>query len=190
MSKYLSNRQQNLKIGIGTYTEDKTVLQVTGNVGIKTANTQGYELYVNGDANITGILSASNFYGFGGNLNDVIAQVVNINLTKLEGLEVKGNGVGIGTTYTSINFIGSGVTTIANGQTADVTINSGIKILYNDINIGTGVTSLNFSGTGISSVTSNISGISTIIIDLQSNLDGGSPDTNYGGIDAIEGGNV
>ena len=59
MAKYLSNRQQNLKIGIGTYTENKTVLDVTGNVGIKTDNVQGYELYVNGDVKVTGIATFS-----------------------------------------------------------------------------------------------------------------------------------
>ena len=38
MAKYLSNRQQNLKIGIVSYTENQTVLEVTGNVGIGTTN--------------------------------------------------------------------------------------------------------------------------------------------------------
>ena len=96
MTKYLSNRQQNLKIGIVSYTENETVLEVTGNVGIKTNDTQDYELYVNGDANITGIVSATAFFGIGGNLEDVIAEVINVSLTKLEGLEVKEEGVGIG----------------------------------------------------------------------------------------------
>ena len=54
MTKYISNRQQNLKIGIVSYTENETVLEVTGNVGIKTNDTQDYELYVNGDTNIIG----------------------------------------------------------------------------------------------------------------------------------------
>jgi hypothetical protein len=69
MTKYISNRQQNLKIGIVSYTENQTVLEVTGNssingnVGIKTTDTQDYELYVNGDANITGIVSATAFFG-------------------------------------------------------------------------------------------------------------------------------
>jgi hypothetical protein len=67
MTKYISNRQQNLKIGIVSYTENETVLEVTGNVGIKTDDTQDYELYVNGDANITGIVSATAFFGSGGN---------------------------------------------------------------------------------------------------------------------------
>ena len=38
MTKYISNRQQNLKIGIVSYTENQTVLQVTGKVGIGTTN--------------------------------------------------------------------------------------------------------------------------------------------------------
>ena len=190
MAKYNSNRQQNLKIGIVSYTEDKTVLEVTGNVGIKTADTQGYELYVNGDANITGIVSATSYFGSGGNLEDLIQTV---NVSKIEGLEVKEEGVGIGTTFTAINFVGSGVTASASGNTAVITITqpvSGISVRYNNINIGTGITSLNFSGTGISSVTSNVSGISTVIVDLQGNLDGGTPTTNYGGIDSIEGGGI
>ena len=68
MAKYISNRQQNLKIGIVSYTENQTVLEVTGNVGIGTTNTQGYELYVNGDTNIAGDVNvggASTFVGVG-----------------------------------------------------------------------------------------------------------------------------
>jgi hypothetical protein len=66
MTKYISNRQQNLKIGIVSYTENETVLEVTGNVGIKTNDTQDYELYVNGDTNIIGDVNvggASTFVG-------------------------------------------------------------------------------------------------------------------------------
>ena len=33
---YLSNRQKNLRIGISSYTENKTVLEVTGKVGVGT----------------------------------------------------------------------------------------------------------------------------------------------------------
>ena len=40
MTKYISNRQQNLKIGIVSYTENQTVLEVTGKVGIGTTNPQ------------------------------------------------------------------------------------------------------------------------------------------------------
>lgn len=37
---YLSNRQKNLRIGISSYTENSTVLEITGKVGIKTDNAQ------------------------------------------------------------------------------------------------------------------------------------------------------
>jgi hypothetical protein len=146
MAKYISNRQQNLKIGISSYTENQQVLEVTGNVGIKTSNTQGYELYVAGDANITGIVSATAFYGSGINLTDLIN---NININKIEGISVEKSGVGIGTNFDTLNFIGSGVTVSSNGTTADITIE-------------------------------------TII----TNLDGGVPNSMYGGITSINGGGV
>ena len=62
MAKYLSNRQQNLKIGIVSYTEDKTVLEVTGKVGIGTTNATS-KLHVVGDARITGVVTATTFVG-------------------------------------------------------------------------------------------------------------------------------
>jgi hypothetical protein len=55
MAKYLSNRQQNLKIGIVSYTENNTVLEVTGNVGIGTTNATR-TLDVNGDIRVRGAL--------------------------------------------------------------------------------------------------------------------------------------
>ena len=75
MAKYLSNRQQNLKIGIVSYTENKTVLEVTGgghvsgDVGI--GNTlPSFKADIAGDARITstnklrfgGTSSTTNFY--------------------------------------------------------------------------------------------------------------------------------
>jgi hypothetical protein len=146
MAKYISNRQQNLKIGITSYTENQQVLEVTGNVGIKTSNTQDYELYVAGDANIAGIVSATAFYGSGINLTDLIN---NININKIEGISVEKNGVGIGTNFNTLNFIGSGVTVSSNEDTADITIEA-----------------------------------------IITNLDGGVPNSVYGGITSINGGEV
>ena len=70
MSKFLSGRQSNLKLGVAGYTESKTVLQTTGKVGIGTTDAQSYSLYVVGDTNVTGLVSATSFYGDGSNLEN------------------------------------------------------------------------------------------------------------------------
>ena len=70
MSKFLSGRQSNLKLGISGYTESKTVLQTTGKVGIGTTDAQSYSLFVVGDTNVTGLVSATSFYGDGSNLEN------------------------------------------------------------------------------------------------------------------------
>ena len=54
MSKFLSGRLSKLLVGIVGYTENKTVVQTTGKVGIGTTNAQQNSLYVVGDTNITG----------------------------------------------------------------------------------------------------------------------------------------
>ena len=67
ISPYLSGREKNFKIGISSYTEDKTVLEVTGKVGIGTTNATS-SLYVVGDEYVTGVITATTFYGtFSGN---------------------------------------------------------------------------------------------------------------------------
>jgi len=55
MAKYLSNRQRNLKIGINSYTENQTVLEVTGKVGIGTTNAT-QPLDVNGNIRLRAAL--------------------------------------------------------------------------------------------------------------------------------------
>ena len=46
MSKFLSGRQSKLNLGVPAYTENKTVLQTTGKVGIGTTDAQSYSLFV------------------------------------------------------------------------------------------------------------------------------------------------
>jgi hypothetical protein len=58
MSKFISGRQPELKIGISSYTENKTVLEVVGNT------------------NITGIVTASSFNGSGTNLTGIVTSIV------------------------------------------------------------------------------------------------------------------
>jgi hypothetical protein len=85
MAKYLSNLQKNLKVGISSYTESKTVLQTVGKVGIGTTNAieslhvvgNSYfsgnlgigstnptsKLTVQGDARISGVVTATRYIG-------------------------------------------------------------------------------------------------------------------------------
>ena len=65
MAKYISNRQQNLKIGIISYTENKTVLEVTGKVGIGTTNATEA-------LTVVGVVSATSFYGDGSALTGIV----------------------------------------------------------------------------------------------------------------------
>jgi hypothetical protein len=59
MAKYVSGRQKDLKVGISSYSEGSTSLEVIGNVGLGTTNATS-KLYVVGDGYFTGILTAKN----------------------------------------------------------------------------------------------------------------------------------
>jgi hypothetical protein len=59
---YLSNRQRNLKVGINSYTENSTVLDVTGKVGIGTTNARS-SLDIEGSLLVSGVVTATTFNG-------------------------------------------------------------------------------------------------------------------------------
>lgn len=80
---YISKRQQNLKIGITSYTDNKTVLEVTGNVGINTSNSKGYSLNVIGNTNISGIVSAASYYGDASNMTGIVTSLTGAAVTTL-----------------------------------------------------------------------------------------------------------
>jgi hypothetical protein len=58
MPKFLSERKRNLSVGISSYTENSTVLEVTGRVGIGTTYASA-DLTVTGDVLVSGALTAS-----------------------------------------------------------------------------------------------------------------------------------
>jgi len=70
MAKYTSGRQKNLKVGISSYSENLTSLEVIGKVGIGTTNAQS-NLYVVGDGKFTGVVTAAYFYGDGSGLTNL-----------------------------------------------------------------------------------------------------------------------
>jgi len=221
MAKYNSNRQQNLKIGISSYTEDKTVLEITGKVGIGTTNAQ-YSLDVVGDINFTGtfyedgnqfiasrwtsgagteiyrlsnvgigttnptedldvagdvrirggLYDKNNQAGTSGQLlvstetgvdwqdANAISVIQTILNTTLTGIGVSEEGIGIGTAFTSFNFIGTGVTVSANGTSVNVDVST-----VSNTEVSTSVIG------GIGSITQlNVTGISTLGVTSATNL--------------------
>ena len=65
MARYTSNRFKDIVIGLPNYSELKTALQVVGRVGIGTNNAKT-PLWIEGNANIAGIITATTFKKEGG----------------------------------------------------------------------------------------------------------------------------
>ena len=194
MAKYISNRQQNLKIGIVSYTEDKTVLEVIGNVGIGTTNATS-KLWVGGDGYFTGILTASRIFSSvygeftGGSITgtNIVGSALSVsgistlgvtsatNLTSQQ-LNVSGN-LGIGTTnatsklwvngdarITGILTIGTS-SIVLDGANNKIYVGSGVTISATEISIGSNIIgSGGFSGNVSSATFATSSGIATSVI--------------------------
>jgi len=132
--------------GIGTSSYDTYF--TAGNVGIGTTIPTS-KLNVIGDVNVTGIITAQDFY-YG---NQSLTSVLN---TKISGIEVKNAGVSIGSSFTAINLSGVGITitTSVVGSQANITLTGG----------------------------SASEGLF--------NIDGGVPNSVYGGVPVIDGGGI
>jgi hypothetical protein len=110
MDKYVSGRQRELKVGIASYSENRTVIQTTGKVGIGTTNAGQYSLKVIGDTNIVGDLYISDDL----NIDELNAR--NINIT---GVATVFNLVGSAATISSLDVTNETVF-ISSIRTADI----------------------------------------------------------------------
>ena len=147
MSKFLSGRQSNLKLGVGGYTENKTVLETTGRVGIGTTNAESFSLYVIGPTNITGIATFKSDVFI-----DEQLYVGGVNIT---------GGASIGQDVSARNLLISGISTFQGSvhHPDDVVVNFGdsddLKIYHDSSgqsyikDVGTGDLNLTSNGTGI-----------------------------------------
>ena len=110
MAKFLSNRQKNLKVGISSYSENLTSLEVIGNVGIATTNATS-RLWVAGDGYFTGVVTASSFSG--NVLTATYATSAGVSTSVIGGISsvTQLNVTGVSTFTNGPVFIGSGVTT-------------------------------------------------------------------------------
>jgi len=72
----------------------------TRNIGIGTSSPAS-KLSVGGDLNVSGVITATSFYGDGSNLSNIVS-----------GVGISSNGVIVGTGITSLDFVGVSVTSI------------------------------------------------------------------------------
>ena len=147
MAKHLSGRQNRLNVGITSFTETQTVVQVTGRVGIGTTNAEGYSLYVNGPTNITGPT------GFGTiNSNNLFSNSGII--TTLQGTNIFYNGIGtIGSFIATNSFIQTLDANIIRANSGIITNIRGTNLNY--IGVSTFTNGPLFVGTGSSTGTAN-----------------------------------
>lgn len=110
MDKYVSGRQRELKVGIASYSENRTVIQTTGKVGIGTTNAEQYSLKVIGDTNIVGDLYVSD----GLNIDTIDTRNLNVS-----GIATVFNLVGSAATISSLDVTNDTVF-ISSIRTADI----------------------------------------------------------------------
>ena len=140
MAKYTSGRQKNLKVGLTSYSENKTSLEVIGKVGIGTTNATS-SLHVVGNTNISGIVTIG-----AGNTGVVINGISGI-ITSI--------GV------TTVTYFGN-LTGTASSATFATSAGSLNGSSIGDLKVGFATTATNVIG-GIASVTSlSVSGVSTV----------------------------
>ena len=122
MDRYVSGRQRSLKVGIKSYSENSTSLEVIGNVGIGTTLGTS-KLTVIGDGLFTGIVTAAAFSGDGSLLTGVIGQG--------SGVQVSDDGNIVGTAA-AIDF-GNNLS-VASFSSGIATVTSSVSISSNTTN--------------------------------------------------------
>ena len=168
MAKYVSGRQKNLKVGISSYSENLTSLEVIGNVGIATTNATS-KLYVVGDGYFTGIVTASNF-SVGNSLVGAAGSFSQLNVSGITTL-----GVTSATNLTAQQLNVSGITTLGITSTTNLT--------SQQLNVS-GITTLGVtSATNLTSRQLNVSGITTLGVTSATNLT--SQQLNVSGISTL-----
>jgi hypothetical protein len=102
-------------ININDETKSIRVLvdQPDAKLGIGTENPIA-KVDVSGDVNVSGVITATSFYGDGSNLSNIIS-----------GVGIQSAGVSIGTGVTTLNFVGAGNTFLLNGNIVDISISGG-----------------------------------------------------------------
>jgi len=120
MSKFLSGTLRKLLVGITGYTENKTVIQTTGKVGIGTTDAQQHSLFVVGSTNITGdtiVGGGLTAVGIGSFQSDVYID----NQLFVGGVNITG-GASVGEDITTRNLKATGISTFVGITTVESTL--------------------------------------------------------------------
>jgi len=162
MTRYTSGDKLNLKIGIESYSENLTSLEVIGTAEI------------DGDINVSAgnSITAPEYYGDGSNLTGITLDQVS---DAIGGITVQEEGVDVGTTngITNINLVSSNLTATGSGIGVTITLTDTptFATITGDLT-GTATTatqletSRNFSVSGDVATTSAVSFDGTADIDL------------------------
>ena len=135
-NKFLSGRIKELLLGIAGRTEDKTVLQTTGTVGIGTTNSLDYTLYVNGSTNIDGGLTVGSASTFIGVATFTSSNVYIDNDLFVGGVNITG-GVTLGEDITARNLNLSGIATVTGLTDLNGDLNvAGVSTFQSDVHLG------------------------------------------------------
>jgi len=111
MPFYNDERLRKVRVGIDSYTNNELTLDVIGNtnifadggLGINTTNTEGYELYVNGDGYFTGVVTARTFFAGPTEITGgAFADDLTVTTLKVNGISTLGALVGAGVTSTFV----------------------------------------------------------------------------------------
>ena len=168
MAKYTSGRQKNLKIGISSYSENLTSLEVIGKVGIGTTNATS-KLTVVGDVYISGIstlgiTTATNLTAQSLVISGIstlgITSVTNLTSQSLVVSGISTLGITSATNLTAQSLFVSGIITATYyyGNGSNLT---GIATTKN-LTVGTRTTSVSISVVGTGMTVSLRSGIGTV----------------------------
>jgi trimeric autotransporter adhesin len=157
MAQFLSGRRTNFNVGVSSVTENTTSLQVIGNVGIGTTNAAGRSLYVIGDAEVSGIFTASRIFSStygGGTISGTSLVGTSLSISGISTLST----LGVTGLTTTRNLIVTGIATIGTLGVTGLTTTRNL-IVTGIATIGTlGVTGLtttrDLQVTGISTLTS------------------------------------
>ena len=130
--RYLSGRQNTIKIGIPDYNQQSTTLQVFGRVGVGTTNATS-DLYIKGGAEITGIVTATKFVGA---LEDVVLSgITTLGITSATVLEAQTLKItGITTFKDDVQFHGATGVSSVTFDKSDNTLKflDGSKLTFGD----------------------------------------------------------